>query len=102
MQDIRTKTDQLLQLMAANLPALARSLAGGEDEVDGSDLANYFLLGVAMVLENDPELKTPEQIERAAQEAASCIPVFVRQFRAYREQSGAGFLPSMMNGPRAV
>jgi len=96
--NMKVPSDYKLQILGVVLESLMPSLAAASDgaEVSADDVLGVFALGIAAVLDNDTNLRTPRDLRLGAETAAKLIERRAKEFRAMQEQAGMSWLSYTM------
>ena len=91
------KAEMMAQLFSQVGAYLAAESEGGEATAD--DIIDFFAFGIAMVIDNDSDLRTPRDLRLASDTAKALIDRNVKALRAMHENGEPTFLAM---GCRAV
>ncbi len=93
MQSNVSIEDKLTVLQAHIGPILDElgTMAEG-NELTADDIVEFFAMGIAAVIDNDTNFKTPRDLRKAADSTAIVIERRARDFRALSEATGVSAL----------
>ena len=82
---------EIMHVMFDPIMGALGAMSSGND-VSADDIIDFFALGIAMVLDNDTNLKTPQLLRLGAITATKMIDTRARQLRESRDESGMSLL----------
>ena len=88
-----------LAVLQAHFPAIMEeltNLAKGND-LTADDIIEFFALGIAAVIDNDTNFKSPREMRRAAEACAKLIDRRARDFRTLNEAAGFSSLEILLS-----
>jgi hypothetical protein len=86
--------DQKVEIMHVMFDPILGALRGmaPEKNVSADDIIDFFALGIAMILDNDTNLTTPELLRLGAISATKMIDTRANQLRESRDETGMSLL----------
>ncbi len=86
--------DQKVEIMHVMFDPIMGALGAmsPENQVSADDLIDFFALGIAMILDNDTNLKTQQHIRLGAITATKMIDTRAKQLRESRDETGMSLL----------
>lgn len=92
-------TEDKLSVLQAHVGQIMEQLgtmADGND-LTADDLVEFFAMGIAAVIDNDTNFKSPRDLRKASEAAAKVIEQRAKDFRALNDATGVSTLDILLS-----
>ena len=98
---MKIAADRKCEILGATINTIISALAGGIPEgeaVTADDAIDYFVMGIAAIMDNDTDLTTPLMRKKALKAIGQLLEKRHREFREFRTaNNGIGWLATVFD-----